>query len=205
MHKINEDFEQFRKLYEEISATDYAAKGVLNAQGNREHNVRGVYPYIAYQGMDDLWELFESLSRKFLGKENVKFLDVGAGTGRIVDLARKFGFGKSVGVEFYEPYVIAGRKFHKLGESDLLVKDAFKLNYDFLKDFNVIYTYMPIRDGRKMCQLHCQLVSEAGWNTIFVEMLPRYYPVAVYEGNKLGQALGKHYFTSFQHVDVGGL
>lgn len=192
----------FIKLYDEICEKDGAAKALLNAQRNREHNVPGVYPYIAFQDEHDLWDLFQALFQKFKGKENVRFLDVGAGTGRIVDLARKYGFGKAVGVEFFEPYVIAGKEMHKLGESDLLVEDAFNLKWDFLKDFNVIYTYMPIRDSRKMSQLHCHLVAEAGWKTIFVEMLPQYYPVAVYMGNKLGEALGRYHFSSFQHMDI---
>lgn len=201
---MNKSMEDFKQLYDKISVEDSAAMGLLNAQKTREHGVAGVYPYISFRGFDDLWELFEALTLKFRGKENVKFLDVGAGTGRIPKLGKEYGFGKSVGVEFFEPYVKAGRKFHKLSESELLVKDGFTLTRGFLQDFNVIYTYMPIVDSRKMTQLHSHLVFEADWNTVFVEMLPRYYPMAVYEGNKLGQVLGKHYFVSFQHIEEGG-
>ena len=146
----------------------------------------GYFPYIPYVYLSDLYMVFleiwmRNLEYKQVDKE-IRFLDVGCGTGRVVKLAEIFGF-KSFGVECLENVAMIGRNAYGLSEERLIWADAFDLDEEFLSRFDAIYTYMPIADRELMGKLHMHLVSKSRkndssyGNTLFVEMLPRYYPV----------------------------
>ena len=180
---------KFYEIAKEVTKVDYDT--VDSLRDSREytgekHRVTsesndGYFPYISIY-TDRLYPMFCRVMEHFSDSRSVdeiRFLDVGAGTGRIVRLAKEFGF-QAEGIEYHSPYVEAGRKAHGLSEEELMVGDAFDLDSRFYRQFDVIYTFMPILDKKLMCKLHTHLVYEAtadAFPVLFVEMLPEYYPL----------------------------
>ncbi len=174
MNKIP-TFDEFSKLYRDI--TDGDDEIGYQIRKENPHNVIGSYPYIPFHDDDTLYYIFvKMLENKQKSYMPLTLLDVGAGTGRIIHLAKFMGIAAK-GIEFHEPYVTTGRKLYGLSEEELIVQDAFTLTPKFLEQFSVIYTYMPLYDSVKMTGLHCHLASNARRGTTLVEMLPSYYPM----------------------------
>lgn len=152
----------------------------------------GRYPYIRFPYPREIYDMFKLLYEKTQGGCR-NFLDVGCGTGRMLKLAELWGFN-SFGVEIEEKFVEPGLKAYKIPKNRITIKDANLLDYEFLKEFNIIYTYMPIRDMEKMSLLHLNLWNNAEKYTIFVETLPRYYPLNIInhsEGRNLAYLLNE--------------
>lgn len=183
--------EDFCKADDLLREKDHAIRIALSAENAYYHGVQESYPYISFSNPEILWQLFDALSQHFGGKEKVRFIDVGCGTGRIVKLARIYGLGKVHGLEFHKPYVDKGIKEFGLSLEDFTVGDAFDTTPEFLDRFNCIYTYMPIHDRKKMGFLALHLASNSVWNTVHVEMLPDYFPVCNFDYTAAGRILGE--------------
>lgn len=145
------------------------------------HDVKESYPYIPERYHRELFNLISFLKTPTKAKYSERFpspvvLDVGAGTGRIVRMLIDNGI-PAAGIEFHYPYVEWGRKVHKLSYNELIWKNAFDLDAEFLSGFNVIYTYMPLCNGFRMTELHFHLWKNSAPGTIFIEMYPLYYPM----------------------------
>lgn len=152
--------------------------------------VKGSYPYIAFHDEQRLCDFFRMLLQKHQSvypNRPLKLLDVGAGTGRIVYLAKRFGI-PAMGIEYHEPYVKLGREYFGLSEEELVVGDAFEMSVEFLAPITVIYTYMPLYNPLKMSELHFSMYHKTQYGTVFAEMLPSYYPMN--EFRRLPQNLG---------------
>lgn len=152
----------------------------------------GYFPYVPIRHCNDFFNAFEAIN--FLLKLQISysgynpkkqdwiplFMDVGAGTGRILYMAKQAGF-RVKGVEYNPELVKIGKKYFGLTDEELICKDAFDLDREFYSEANIIYTYMPIQDSIKMGKLHVHLVlnsiSYSSYDPIFVEMLPQYYPI----------------------------
>lgn len=187
----------FETLARKIDEIDNAGIYALEQTKNMRHKKDEYYPYIPQHRTDDLWRVFFEASMYFNGDEKVSLLDVGCGTGRILKLAKEYGIKEVCGVEFHKPYVEIGKKIHGLSNKELIVADAFTLDGKFLEKFNVIYTYMPIRDRSLMSNLNLHLIKNASRRTIFIEMQADYYPVNNFRGNNRGQVLGNYEFVSY--------
>lgn len=173
----------FRKKVELVDEIDQSIRSVI-LQDKKDHRSKESYPYIPFREDKILYFMFRKLHEGF-SRYNRRFslLDVGAGTGRIVALAKMCGI-PARGVEFHAPYVELGREFYELSPEELIVENGFNLKFDFLKEFTVIYTYMPIRNSMRMSALHFHLESQALYGTLFVEMLPAYYPMEHFKLDK---------------------
>ena len=169
--------ETFFKL---VNKTNNLESNLYDSFLSIDHNKRDVWNYIPFRHANSLWEVLQALKVEFPGRKNLGFLDVGAGSGRIVHIMKKTGlFSKVCGVEFHKPYVNFGRKLYKLNSTELICKDAFTVDREFLKDIHMIYTYMPIRDKNIMGNLHNYLWNCSLADRVMVEMYPVYYPVNV--------------------------
>jgi SAM-dependent methyltransferase len=172
--------EKFRKIEQNATNIDRIARGNYSEDDIAEN--KNFWYYIPFCNEEDLFEAFslakENLERNVLPyrkNQNIRFLDVGAGTGRIVKIAKDFGFD-AFGIEYEEEYIKAGRNAFGFSEKELFQKDAFDIDMDLLKDVDIIYTYMPVRHRELMGKLHCQLYSRAKYHAILLEMHPVYYP-----------------------------
>lgn len=174
--------EKFRKIEQNASEIDRIARG--NYSENDIVENKDFWHYIPFCKVGDLFEAFSLAKEKleenvlpYRSNKKLKFLDVGCGTGRIVKIAQDFGFD-AFGIEYEEKYIKAGRKAFGFSEKELFQKDAFDIDKDFLKNVDIIYTYMPIRTEELMGKLHCQLYSRAKFATVLLEMFPCYYPAS---------------------------
>lgn len=172
-------YREFADLYKKIDEKDRQLIRKLDYEGKLRHGVRESYDYIPNHGTKGLYEAFShiKITLENAYRHDIGFIDVGAGTGRIVKLAKEFGFNPVCGVEFQEQYVKLGRKEYRLSDKELVVKDAFTLDAEFLKDFRAVYTYMPLIDRKRMSALCFHLNNIAKESTVFVEMLPEYFPL----------------------------
>ena len=179
--------EKFRKIEQNASEIDRIATRNYSESGNyncdRREN-KDFWWYIPFTHTEDLFHALSLVKKSqeetvlpYRSNKKLKFLDVGAGTGRIVKIAKDFGFD-AFGIEYEEKYVKAGRKAFGFSEKELFQKDAFDIDADFLKDVDIIYTYMPVKNTELMGKLHTQLYSRAVYNTILLEMYPVYYPAS---------------------------
>lgn len=166
-------YSKFHTYAKEIDAQDSELRDALRMAGKLQPPMNGAFPYIPFHGVSDLYDLFINLVEYH---QKPTLLDVGAGTGRIVALAKFMGIDAK-GIELNPDCVIEGRKLYGFSEEELMVKDAFELDREFLKQFDVIYTYMPISNRDLMGKLHMHLYANAGSWAILAEMLPDYYPV----------------------------
>ena len=176
LKKLSEMTENdFLKYYHGIDDQDVAIKSALHSADLYKHNVEDSWEYISFHNFPELFRLLKEL-RVMFSKLSPTICDVGAGTGRMVRIFRDFGF-KSFGIEFHPPYVQYGRKAFDLSSEELMLADAFKIPDDIYRSANVLYTYMPVRNAKKMAELHLHLYNVAKPGTILVEMYPVYYPV----------------------------
>lgn len=181
--------ESFVKLCKTVERLDEKLRSEIHADGIYQHGVKESYSYIPFYETHRLYELFSAIRKREEGyREEIRLLDVGAGTGRIVYLAKRCGIS-AVGIEFHAPYVEYGRTAYKLSEDELQVRNAFELEPEFLGKFRVIYTYMPLNDQLRMSELHWSMASKIqnalrseNYRVDFVEMLPRYYPMSSVSG-----------------------
>lgn len=184
MGKLREEYDKtdFPYYLDKLSAKDGAVIRDLDNENKLYHRVKESYHYIPQTGDFELWSLVNFLhNRVRINYSNTPFphpvvLDVGAGTGAKVRMFKDCGFS-AAGIEFQYEYVKAGRKAHKLSHNELLWMNAFNITEEFLEGFSVIYTYMPLHNTKRMTELHNILWQKAQLGTIFVEMLPRYYPM----------------------------
>lgn len=88
-----------------------------------------------------LYNLFEDITKNVRSISKKKFIDIGCGFPLIPKIADILGFNDCKGLEFEDLYV-------KLDESGILIHGDL-LNYDF-KDYDVLYSYNPIRDIKLM-------------------------------------------------------
>lgn len=176
------DLKKFREIERNASELDRIARQKYSEKKLDERN-QDYWWYIPFTHTNDLFMAFSAVKKfledcyKYSSKENKKlrFLDVGSGPGRIVKIAEDFGFD-AFGIEYEQKYVKAGRKAFGFSETELFQKNAFDIDAEFLKDVDIIYTYMPVKNKELMTKLHCQLYSKARYDTILLEMYPVYYP-----------------------------
>ena len=133
----------------------------------------GYYPYIP---MGNSWSIISTLSGSGFKDGELKFLDIGAGTGRIVALAKYLGYKRVCGVEVNPVWVKAGRKAYGLTAAQLICQDAFDMDKAFIDKFDRIYFYCPIADHTLMRKLFIQIYDLACEGALLVEMLPNYLP-----------------------------
>lgn len=172
---MNIDRDKFEEIFLNISQSNGRLIRSMRDTNIIEHNIKGSFPFIPYHGRDDLFVMFNGL-QEAIGKTAPTFLDVGCGTGWIVKLAKELGFN-AMGVEIYKPYVELGRMEFNLTENEVVCMDAFAITPEFLMSVDVIYTYMPLSDPNLMSKLHLDLYLKAHLPTLFIEMLPHYYPL----------------------------
>jgi SAM-dependent methyltransferase len=81
-------------------------------------------------------------------KNTILALDIGCGTGAQVEIARKLGVGKSVGIDVSDAMIARGRKLHP--EADLRVADCEIIGSFSAGEFNLAtmyyFTYYYLRD-----------------------------------------------------------
>jgi SAM-dependent methyltransferase len=176
----------FEKLVRKTDKTDWKIRSEMYDTETFEHKVDESWSYVPFLRGEKLYELFSGIRRlEDILCRKISLLDVGAGTGRIVYLAKKCGISAK-GIEFHRPYVEFGRKVFKLSKDELQVQNAFDLSVEFLLQFGIIYTYMPLKDTARMTELHFSLVNkiqsfkekdgEGSHSVIFAEMCRVYYP-----------------------------
>jgi len=73
-------------------------------------------------------------------KSGYKFLDLGSGAGQVLNFAKNIGYDV-IGVEFDKQLVNVS--------INTIEKDIRKLDKDFYKDFDVIYSYQPIKNNNE--------------------------------------------------------
>lgn len=175
--------EEFAKWMRKTEEADREIRQTLSSVDKYRTAIEkeGSYPYIAFHDPFALYELFSKILEMPLNTR--RFVDIGCGTGRIVNLAQACGI-PAKGLEYHEPYTKLGREIFGLADEDITVGNAFDITSDFLHDFEFIYTYMPLFNGEKMTKLHTHLYEKAHYGTILVEMLPRYYPMSKFYGTK---------------------
>lgn len=193
--------QSFESYLLEIEKIDRKIQRAITKEGVYCHNVEGSFEYIPMHNSDVLFSLITFLvTDEIFAKKPATVLDVGCGTGRIVKILQDFGI-KARGIEFHSPYVKRGRKGFKLSEEDLVVGDAFEITPEFLSEFSVIYTYMPLYNRNSMVKLHLELYMKAQYGTILVEMLPEYYPMNLavniknYRQFPFGLVKKEHYYN----------
>lgn len=175
-----------RSQFEKLSRQFLDKEDELELYKNREVGKPNYYPYIPFTNHNKLFDVFFMLKRfvNALNNKKPKFVDIGAGTGRIVKLAQKFGFD-AFGIEYVEKNVSIGRKLYGLSDEELFQGDAFELTRKQMADVNIVYTYMPIHDSNLMTKLHMHLATITSHRTIIAEMLPKYYPMNLFCGSNL--------------------
>lgn len=181
---------EFKEYYDKIADLDYEVRHSLGISGKYSHGVDRSFTYIQFTNRKVLYWLFKQIATNYFSP---KLLDVGAGTGRIVLLAEFCGI-PAHGIEFHKPYIEAGVKFLGISPEKLYHKDAFELDYKFLQNYNVIYTYMPIADFWEMSRLHLHMVKNAEYGTTFFEMLPQYYPMKNFAGERSNVGFLQKYY-----------
>jgi SAM-dependent methyltransferase len=205
MKATKKSFIEYSRKLEEF---DQEIRMSLSASHSYQHDRRQEsYPYIPYDAVENLWDVFQFIlyEKKFYGMKYVEFdlIDIGAGTGRIVALAKYVGLS-AVGLEYHAPYVELGRKYMELSEEELLVGDAFQIEKEFLQKISNIYTYMPLHNHARMTELHFSLFLKARPSANFLEMLPIYHPmnmakflgksVEKFPGMHIGVVTKSHYY-----------
>jgi hypothetical protein len=176
--------EEFYKFADGIDDLDDTMRDTLQESGLYTHNLqKESYPYIAMHNSMQLYNVFQTIfNLKKVMEVSSKFqydlTDIGAGTGRIVKLAKFFGL-KARGLEYHEPYTKLGRTLFDLSADELIVGNAFDVSKKYVQESFVIYTYMPLHNHDRMSELHFSLYSKAKTGSWFVEMLPRYYPMNI--------------------------
>lgn len=183
-------YEEFKEIYNRITNIDEPVTYALHRGKPHGHEgKKEYYPYIPLHGAKELYEVFckvveaQTDTNKYIdGRvlESLEFWDIGAGTGRIVQLAKEFGIKNTRGLEYCQEYVHAGRELYGFSSEELMCMDGFDVDHKFMQNVGIVYTYMPIAKSELMTKLHCHLVSLAAWGTAFVEMLPSYYPMSQY-------------------------
>jgi SAM-dependent methyltransferase len=176
------ELKEFQQIERSATDTDYLAREYLPKDADFKGINKDFWWYIPFGHTEDLYDAFSLAKDKteknilpYGSSKKIRFLDVGAGTGRIVQIAKNFGFD-AFGIEYEQKYVKAGRKVFGFTEQELFQKDAFDIDTDFLANVDIIYTYMPVKNKELMGKLHNQLYSRAMYNTILLEMYPVYYP-----------------------------
>lgn len=171
-------FREFREMFLKVGEIDSLAMATLSGRKQYEHNEEKYFEYVPHRGLSELYNLFCKLSdHRIFGKPDAGFVDIGCGTGRILELARRWGWTKVMGVEFHAPYVEVGKKMYGFSDEELTCRDAFSLSYKDVMDFHIFYMYRPIIDSALMTSLHCHIASKLSWSSIIIEMLPSYYPM----------------------------
>jgi hypothetical protein len=89
--------------------------------------------------------------------ENLSFLDAGAGMNTIPKIMKIMGFFNSKGLEYQDLYV-------KMDQNWLFQGDI--LTYDF-KDWDIIYSYNPIKDTKLMCKGIDNIINTMKVGSIF--------------------------------------
>jgi SAM-dependent methyltransferase len=179
-------FSKFQHLVFVTNKIDWKVRCKMYDTETFKHKVDESWSYVPFLEEEKLYGLFSGIRKlEDILCQKISLLDVGAGTGRIVYLAKKCGISAK-GIEFHQPYVESGRKAFKLSKDELQVQNAFDLSVEFLLQFGVIYTYMPLKDTARMTELHFSLVNkiqsfkekdgEGSHSVIFAEMCRVYYP-----------------------------
>jgi len=106
----------------------YKIKGDNLVSNNRELSYWGNFPIEPHK-LTDLYKVYKS---------GYKFLDLGSGAGQVLNFAKNIGYDVT-GVEFDKQLVNAS--------TNTIEKDIRKLSKDFYKDFDVIYSYQPIKNN----------------------------------------------------------
>lgn len=167
--------EKFSRLCTDINKKDKEILDILNGEiYQKAFPNKDYYPYIPFNIQTELYHVFKRISEADFPRS---FIDIGAGTGRIVKLAKEFGIEKVCGVEYSKICVEMGRQYFNLTDEELICKDAFELDYEFLCKYKYIYTYHPISNPNLMSKLHVHLVNNSSYGAVIIEMLPSYYPV----------------------------
>lgn len=172
--------DDFIKISDETLEKEYRSASLKKIHHDQS---TGAFRYIAQEHAYQLYTLFsqaETIIKKNTwgdkDKFQVTFLDIGCGTGRILRLAKLFGF-KVKGVEFHKPYLDYGKKVYRLTDEELFCMDAFDMTPEFLSGVNLAYTYMPMRDAAKMSKLHIDFYTKLPACCLVAEMYPLYYPM----------------------------
>jgi len=113
--------------------------GLINK--NKELDHWGNYP-IKYPYLRPLYTIFKS---------GFKFLDLGSGAGQVLKFASNIGY-EVTGVEFDKKLV----SLH----SSTIFKDIREIDFSFYKDFDVIYSYKPIKNDDEF-KLYLETVASS--------------------------------------------
>lgn len=152
----------------------------------------GQYDDIAYPVADFLRLLL--LARRVavaLGKAEVRFLDVGCGTGLKVLMAAEM-FGQTDGLEYLPGLAQAAETLlHRAGSrSHILTADA--LQFDGFGDYDLIYFYKPIHTPKDLADMEARIAAQVKSGTILI---------APYAGfAHRAEALGCFAIAGFVHI-----
>ncbi len=106
-------------------------------------------------------------------------LDVGCGTGGQVDILRKAGVGKAVGIDKSDAMVARGRKLHP--EADLRVGDAEVIGTFAAAEFNLVtmfyFTYYYLRDRTVALQNFYNWLQPGGCFVVHIVNREKFDPI----------------------------
>lgn len=91
----------------------------------------------------DILNILNTIIQNF--NKKLKLCDMGCGYGNIIYFAEKLGYD-TLGIEVQTLY---NNTYNKLG-LNVINDDLLTMDYSFLKDFDVVYFYRPICDGKLM-------------------------------------------------------
>lgn len=129
----------------------------------------GQYEDIPYPVQDFLRQM--QLARRVgvvLGKAQLRFLDVGCGTGLKVMMAAEM-LGQADGLEYLPNLAASARRMLRragMGHSRVHIGDA--LRFDGFARYDLIYFYKPIHDPDQLSALEARIVAQARPGTILI-------------------------------------
>lgn len=130
-----------------------------NKKDQRQEEKR-YYPCIPFNSPTEALYLI----RKNFPK-NKTFLDVGAGYGHVVALARTIGF-QAYGIEYAHKEALLDKAIHSVVIDYSC--DAFDKFNDYYRKFSVIYFYQPIQDTRLCDKLYEHVIANSEKGTVFI-------------------------------------
>lgn len=150
LHAIKTFCDEYVISYRDIGI-DQKSNGAFN-----------IAPLLLYDHIKTLFIGFKYLQNK---KEDIRFLDVGCGTGNIIAMAKSFGANITAGIEINTEL----KTYTKKSMIDkIYYEDALKFNK--YKDFNYIYFLRPFVKDSDMHKLLEKIITESDTGTIILSI-----------------------------------
>lgn len=164
----------------------------------------GQYEDIPYPVQDFLRQM--QLARRVgvaLGKAQLRFLDVGCGTGLKVMMAAEM-LGQADGLEYLPNLAASARHMLRragLGQNRVHIGDA--LQFDGFAGYDLIYFYKPIHDPDQLAALETRILAQARSGTILIAPYAGF--AARVEGMECSPVAGYVHVTGLKTRKMGPL